>query len=102
MRCFACVRVCPTDALKIDEDPFCTRLAGHSHLKFEEDKCNKCGKCSKVCPLGSIFLSAEGCSFCIICNGRPYCILTDTSRNSFLNFIGSIFRIVILMRRLIF
>lgn len=86
MECFACVRVCPTGALEIDAAVSCVRLGARPALRMDAEKCNQCNQCNEVCPMGNIALSAEGCSFCIICKGCPSCILPDSGRDSFLNF----------------
>ena len=102
--CFACIETCPTGALKIDKGILhsCIRLEGRPALWIDEEKCNNCNQCNEVCPMGNIALSAEGCSFCIICKSHPSCLLSDSGRTSFLNFITSTARFMIAMRRFIF
>lgn len=103
MACFECIKICPTNALEIDEEASCARLLGSPALRINEEKCNECNLCMKVCPMGNINLSGDGCSFCIICRGDPNCILSCSGRNSFLNFNKSTARfMVVFMRRLIF
>lgn len=92
MVCYACIRVCPTDAIEVHEEVSCVRLGGGLALTIDEEKCNECGQCMEICPMGDITLSAVGCSFCIICKGRPSCILPADCRVSFLNSVGSIAR----------
>ncbi len=45
--CGACTGVCPTDALKLDED---------KRLIVEEEKCVLCGNCLKACPMAAVIL----------------------------------------------
>lgn len=49
IKCMTCVRVCPSGAIKIDEDEFTIDL----------NKCIFCGNCSYYCPVGSIKMSSE-------------------------------------------
>lgn len=102
MECFACIKACPNDALKRDKSVSCVRLERGTPLRVDDEKCNKCNQCNEICPMGNIVLSAEGCSFCIICKGCPNCVLLCEARASFLNSIASIARFVALMRRFIF
>jgi len=102
MECLACIRVCPTDALELDKSVSCVRLEGRAALRMDEEKCNKCDQCNEICPMGNITLSAEGCSFCIICKSSPNCILPSEARASFSDLVVSIARFTVLMRKFIF
>lgn len=64
----ACVRVCPTGALKNHPRGF---------VSFERDLCNGCGYCEKFCPFGavriavaSIWTGAAKASKCTLCQDR--------------------------------
>ena len=102
MKCFACIHACPTNAIEINKGVSCVRLEGSTPLRVDEEKCNQCNECNEVCPMGNIALSAEGCSFCIICKNSPNCILHGEARASFLNCISSIVRYAMLKWGVIF
>jgi|GEM_PF-1853678 len=99
--CFACIHACPVDALEIDKEVSCVRLEGSTPLRVDDEKCDQCNQCNEVCPMGNITLSASGCSFCIICKGRPSCISSSNDRAFFLNFILSIAYFIIACRKII-
>jgi formate dehydrogenase iron-sulfur subunit len=75
----ACVKVCPTGALKQHEMGLVT---------FEKDLCNGCGYCSQFCPFGipkletNVFTGEGTASKCIFCQDRttngllPACVKT--------------------------
>lgn len=102
MECFECIQACPIDALEMDKSVSCVRLVGSTPLRVVDDKCNECNQCNEACPMGNIALSAEGCSFCIVCKSSPSCLLYNGHRASFLDLILSIAPFVVLMRRFIF
>lgn len=103
MECFACSRTCPIGAIEIDKIDSCMRLLEGKHpVRLNRNKCTDCGKCNKICPTGEINLSAEGCSFCIICKNKPNCILPVGDRKSFFNSVSSLARFTVLMPRFIF
>lgn len=102
MKCFACIKACPNDALIEDKSVSCPRLERKPPLRIDEEKCNKCNRCNEICPMGSVALSAEGCSFCIICKSVPRCLLPSGDRVTFLNFISSIIHYIAFRCRFIF
>jgi NAD-dependent dihydropyrimidine dehydrogenase PreA subunit len=101
MECFSCRQNCPTNAIEIKEDiTTCIRLLeGHPPIWIHEEKCNDCGKCAKTCLMGDITLSAETCSFCIICRSKPNCILPMRDRETLMNAIISLAGLIIIMPR---
>lgn len=99
MECFKCIQVCPTSAIGMDKSVSCARLVGRPALMVDEEKCKKCNQCNEICPMGNIALSAEGCSFCIICKSRPSCILPHSGRAYFPIFIASIARFISLLAK---
>lgn len=101
MECIACIRTCPTNAIEKDKGVSCVRLERSTPLRVDEGKCNECNRCNEVCPMGDIALSAEGCSFCIICKSNPSCLLHSDDRTSFLNLFISIARYVMLKCRML-
>ena len=64
----ACVRVCPTGALKHDSAGF---------VSFERDLCNGCGYCADFCPYGAIRMGVDSvwtggakAAKCTLCEDR--------------------------------
>lgn len=49
IKCMTCTKVCPTGAIKIEEDKFSIDL----------NKCIFCGNCAYYCPVKAIRMSAE-------------------------------------------
>src|SRR6056297_66466 len=48
--CYACIKVCPADAIKITE----------GHAKILPDRCIACGSCVRICPYDAIeYLDAK-------------------------------------------
>lgn len=73
IHCGACVKVCPCNALFVDES---TRL-----VLANQEACAGCGACEKVCPIGVIKFNPEGkvlkCDGCITRYGtgrKPACV----------------------------
>ena len=100
--CFECLKICPRSALKVNRNVLCVKLEGETPIKVEEEKCNKCELCNEICPMGSVILSSESCSFCIICKGEPSCIVYKESRASLLSFFLSLIHFCFSLPRLIF
>jgi ferredoxin len=50
VHCGACTAVCPSDALKMNQETWC--------LEFDKEKCLVCGLCAKACPLDVMSLQA--------------------------------------------
>lgn len=48
--CGACIGVCPTEALALDEK---------NELVIDFDKCVRCGICADVCPVGALRLTDD-------------------------------------------
>ena len=46
--CFACYNVCPTEAIKIELNPF-----GFYIPQINTDQCSNCGQCLQYCPVNS-------------------------------------------------
>lgn len=44
LKCGACVSVCPTMALKLDE----------KGIRWDKEKCTYCSNCQQICPVGAI------------------------------------------------
>ncbi|MCW3135963.1 MAG: 4Fe-4S binding protein [Canidatus Methanoxibalbensis ujae] len=100
MKCFACVECCPTDAIKVSKDSCVALGRGRKNpISVDYERCNGCDLCNRICPMGNIKRSANGCSFCIICMGRPNCVLQADTAASFTDFARSFFRFVIMMCR---
>ncbi len=95
MACFKCVNSCPTNGLGINKEVSCIRFEVKPGLRKDVEKCNECNICNEVCPMGAIVSSADDCSFCIICKGRPGCMLPLADRISFFNSINSIGRFIV-------
>lgn len=103
MECFACNHVCPTGAVEIDKIESCMRLLEGRHpVRVIEEKCTGCNRCNETCPTTDISLSAESCSFCIICKNRPNCVIPYEDRISTLNSFSSLAGFLVLMPRFIF
>ena len=49
VKCGTCIKVCPTDAITIDENEF----------KIDLNKCMFCGNCQYYCRIGAIKMSGE-------------------------------------------
>ncbi len=67
----ACVAVCPSEALVIDNQGIVILL---------EDNCTKCGNCMEACPYNAIFFNANQNRYikCDMCVGRaegPLCAI---------------------------
>lgn len=93
MHCYKCVNICPKNALYLDNKVSCIRLDQRPGIMRNDERClNGCNRCVNICPLGKITLTAEDCSFCIVCKGKPGCILPYNTRESFLNIFPSIIR----------
>ena len=58
-----CVRVCPEDAIFIDEEK---KIA-----VIDQEKCNGCGLCVPECPLGLIELVPTGTKISFLCSYEP-------------------------------
>ena len=96
MECLSCVKSCHSEALKLDENFTCVRIDSKTPIILDEDKCNDCGLCTKKCPIGDISLSSTGgCYFCVVCRGRPNCVLSNSDRSSLTNLISSSIYILI-------
>lgn len=102
MECFECTRTCPADAFVIDKSRTCVRLGRSAPLRIDDDKCDQCDLCNESCPLGNVALSAEGCSFCVICKSAPSCLLPEGGRVSSLNSIASALQYIMLRCRVTF
>lgn len=51
--CGACATVCPTSALKFDQDQDCARLS------YDAARCLPCGRCVSSCPEGALDVRSE-------------------------------------------
>lgn len=94
MSCFKCVQACPVNALEVDENISCIRLAGKSALNMDDEKCNECGICIELCPMDEMSHSKIDCSYCIICKDNPACILPEGKRMTLANLFGSSIRYI--------
>ena len=69
----ACVAVCPSNALTIDDNNL---------IRFDRTKCIGCGACVEACPYNARYLNeekgiADGCDFCAdrVAEGKqPWCV----------------------------
>ena len=65
----ACVKVCPTNALYLNEKT--------GVVDYDAEKCVKCGMCSIACPFGNISYEPETklVQKCDLCQGNPACAM---------------------------
>jgi len=63
-----CVRVCPLNALKKNEET--------GAIIVDKEKCNGCGWCVEYCPWGAIKIDSASKSaiICDLCGGEPACV----------------------------
>lgn len=62
--CLACVNVCPTGAITIE----------NGHLDYNKAQCTNCGLCIAECPEQIIQAQKDGVALCDLCQGSPTCV----------------------------
>ena len=69
-----CARVCPSDAITVDDDP----EGGATLVTVHEDKCIGCRMCMEACPFGNVVVTGKGkkatVEKCDLCDGDPECV----------------------------
>jgi len=76
----SCVKSCKANAIIKNENYTCLKIDEVTPISIDADKCIDCGVCRSVCPMGDIEKSGMDCIFCIVCSGRPHCILESDGR----------------------